>query len=299
MIPEQILNFLNLLSRGILALFTSLKGLIIIASALLVWLVISLTFEILQQKRLAAAGNTKLNWFEIFIRSLKMFTEKLFAVSTYLPVVIMTIFIALGISALTQSVFQIKDFVDNTKKIQELNTALKHLDRQYQTAKIRVENITGENLYLKISFYDFYGKEVKTQLVKLKGREFFIDSLVCNFQYSQIENGEKINLTIPYKIFSDQIPPEKGINLLGTDSEGIPFVYKRNPEDLYGITESEFSETLKTLAEILESDKAAKEKGIIRSIYGNAIHKRPETPGEEFILWTLQSGGLNLSPPAL
>lgn len=299
MIPEQILNFLNLLSRGILALFTSLKGLIIIASALLVWLVISLTFEILQQKRLSAAGNTKLNWFEIFIRSLKMFTEKLFAVSTYLPVIIMTIFIALGISALTQSVFQIKDFVDNTKKIHELNTALKHLDRQYQTAKIRVENITGENLYLKISFYDFYGKEVKTQLVKLKGREFFIDSLVCNFQYSQIENGEKINLTIPYKIFSDQIPPEKGINLLGTDSEGIPFVYKRNPEDLYGITESEFSETLKTLAEILESDKAAKEQGIIRSIYGNAIHKRPENPGEEFILWTLQSGGLNLSPPAL
>lgn len=299
MIPEQILNILNLLSRGILMLFTSFRGLIIIASALFIWLVISLTFEIIQQKRLAAAGDTKLNWFEIFVRSVKLFTEKLFAVSTYLPIVVMTIFIALGISALTQSVFQIKDFVDNTKKIQELNTVLKHLDRQYQTAKIRVENITGGNLYLKITFYDFYGKEVKTQLVKLKGNEFFIDSLVCNFQYSQIENGEKINLTIPYKIFSDQIPPEKGINLLGTDSEGIPFVYKRNPEDLYGITESGFSETLKALSEILENDKAAKEQGVIRSIYGNAIHKKPEKPGEEFILWTLQSGGLNLAPPVL
>lgn len=299
MIPEQILKILNLLSRGILMLFTSLKGLLIIACALFIWLAVSLSFEILQQKRLAAAGNTKLNWFEILVRSVKMFTEKIFAVSTYLPIVVMTIFIALGISALTQSVFQIKDFVDNTKKIQELNTVLKHLDRQYQTAKIRVENIINENLYLKISFYDFYGKEVKTQLVKLSGKEFFIDSLVCNFQYSQIENGEKINLTIPYKIFSDQIPPEKGISLLATDSEGIPFVYKRNPEDLYGITESDFSETLKSLSEILENDKSAKEQGIIRSIYGNAIHKKPEKPGEEFILWTLQSGGLNLAPPAL
>ena len=182
-----------------------------------------------------------------------------------------------------------------------LHTATLHLEslykRQEEAALLQKEH--GHELGLAAAMFIFYGKEVKTQLVKLKGREFFIDSLVCNFQYSQIENGEKTNLTIPYKIFSDQIPPEKGINLLGTDSEGIPFVYKRNPEDLYGITESEFSETLKTLAEILESDKAAKEKGIIRSIYGNAIHKRPETPGEEFILWTLQSGGLNLSPPAL
>lgn len=299
MIPESILNILNFISKGILWLFTSLRGLLILCSIILLWILICLIFEILQQKRLAAAGDSKLNWFEILVRGIKIFSEKIFAVSTYLPIVLMTVFIALGISALTQSVFQIKSYVDNAKKIQELNIVLKHLDRQYQTAKIKVENITDEYLYLKITFFDFYGKETKNQIVKLKGREFFIDSLVCNFQYTQIENGEKINLTLPYKIFSDEIPPEKGISLLGTDPEGIPFIYKRNPEDLYGITGEKFSETLKTLSEILESDKTAKEEGIIRSIYGNAIHKKPEKAGEEFILWTLQSGGLNLAPPVL
>lgn len=295
-IPEFIVTALDVVSRGFLFLFASPAGLIGVAGILLLWLVISSVLEILQQQRLAQAAGSKLSFIECLFRGGLVFVEKAAGFVSVIPVLVLAVFIGLSVSTLTQSVFELQGFIKNARQIQELKTVLKHLDQQYPIARITVTHLNDDGMDLDIAFYDYYGNEVASRRVSLPGTEFFIDSIVCNFAYTEIEDGSKINLTIPYKIFSDVMAPETGINIFPVDQTGVPLVYTRNSEDIYGMEPDVFYERLQELSSLISNEDSARQAGVVRSTYSNAVHKRPDSAGEVFILWTLQSGGMSLVP---
>jgi len=60
-----------------------------------------------------------------------------------------------------------------------------------------------------------------------------------------------------------------------------------------GVSKDVFDARIAEISRMLASDEEARKAGIVRSVYGNAVH-RALKPGEAFIVWTEQTGGLSV-----
>lgn len=293
---EQFNPFFQYCSKGVLFLFTTLSGWIIIASVLFFSLLLSIIFEIKEQKRLAKASNLNLSKSEIFFRTLKILGDKIGQWATNLPTLVIVILIAVSISSLTVSFSKINNYLDNQQRIKELNTVVKHLDKKYKIAQVTALDLLENNFTkIRLDFFDQNETKIESRILEIHGRDIFVDALVCNFAFSEIENGSKVNLSVPYRIFTDLIPQVKGQNLFPCDTKGIPYIFSRNEEEIYGIDKKAFDNTVYELSRTIYDAKQSQEKGIVRSIYGNAVHKKLSKAGDTFVIWTEQTGGLSIT----
>ena len=191
------------------------------------------------------------------------------------------------------------DYIAGRKRVAELTATVRNLERRYKAVEVRVDDLKEGRIKATLSFFDYKDPKAaaRTQAVDIAGKELFIDAIVCNFDYSEIAAGEKVNLAIPFKVFSDELPEAQGVALSILDDSGVPLMYRRPADQVYGISPEAYDARLAELTEAMRSDEAARGAGIVRSLYGDAVH-RAARKGESFVVWVEQSGGLSVKDAA-
>jgi myo-inositol-hexaphosphate 3-phosphohydrolase len=86
------------------------------------------------------------------------------------------------------------------------------------------------------------------------------------------------------------VPQERGVPLAINDENGVPLIFKRDSLKVYGMTPQRYNQRLKEIMEYLTDSEKARLAGI-RSVYGNAVHKRVNT-GDVLDIWVEQTGGI-------
>ena len=197
-----------------------------------------------------------------------------------------------GVADATRSV---DDYVAGRRRVAELAATVRNLERRYKAVEARIDETEGDRIKATLSFFDYKDPSApaKTQSIDIAGKELFIDAIVCNFDYSEIVAGREVNLAIPFKVFSDEVSESEGIPLAILDEKGLPLMYRRAPDELYGINAQAYDARLAELMSALRTDEAARGAGIVRSLYGDAVH-RGVKKGDTFVVWVEQSGGLSV-----
>jgi hypothetical protein len=200
--------------------------------------------------------------------------------------------ILVGVSDATRKV---DEFVAGQKRVAELTATVRNLERRYKAVEARIDDLRDGRILATLSFFDYKDPKAapRTQSVEIAGKELFIDAIVCNFDYSEIAAGRKVNLAIPFKVFSDEVPESRGISLAILDESGVPYMYRRPAEGLYGIAPDAYAARLSELMADIRTEESARKAGIVRSLYGDAVH-RAARKGEAFDVWVEQTGGLSI-----
>ena len=167
-----------------------------------------------------------------FLESIYIFfselTKAFMGIISKLPVLIGIFLILFGVVGLSTAFSTIDDFVENQKRIKELNSVVKNLDKSYIVAKLEITDVDYVNneTSLNIHYYDYAYDDYLPdyQSIKIAGKDIYFLNYVMNFEYSEIESGKKRNLVLPYKIFSEEVSKDDGIKLQTTDSLGIPYI---------------------------------------------------------------------------
>jgi hypothetical protein len=196
---------------------------------------------------------------------------------------------------LSDATRKMDDYIAGRKRVAELTATLRNLERRYKAVDVHIDEAKDGRIKATLAFFDYKDPKApaRTQSVDIAGRELFIDAIVCNFGYSEIAGGERVNLALPFKAFSDELPEAQGIALSILDDSGTPLMYRRPPEQIYGIAPDAYSARLSELMASMRTDEAARGAGIVRSLYGDAVH-RVAKKGDGFVIWVEESGGLTI-----
>lgn len=201
-----------------------------------------------------------------------------------------------GVANATRAV---DDYVSGRKRVAELTTTVRNLERRYKAVEARIDEVKDGRIMASLAFFDYKNPSApaKTQSIDIAGKELFIDAIVCNFDYSEISAGRAVNLAIPFRVFSDEVSESEGVSLALLDEKGLPLMYHRSADELYGIGLEAYEARLAELMAVLRTDEAARGSGIVRSLYGDAVH-RGVKKGDSFSVWVEQSGGLSVKDAA-
>jgi hypothetical protein len=193
----------------------------------------------------------------------------------------------------------VDDYVAGQRRVAELTATVRNLERRYKAMEARIDEAKDGRIKATLSFFDYRDPKApaRTQSIDIAGKELFIDAVVCNFDYSEIAAGKAVNLALPFKAFSDEVPESQGLALSILDDSGVPLMYRRAPEEIYGISPEAYAARLSELVAAMRNDEAARGAGIVRSLYGDAVH-RAARKGETFAVWVEQSGGLSIKDPS-
>ncbi len=290
--------FLKPVSDLILFLFTTKTGIILLVLSLLLFLWFSM-YNKLKDRRLlyqSATGKAQVPLHEFMLIVIDE-TGKLFAkIISNITVLVVILFLMLAIVGLSTSIKVFNNYFTNQQKIKELTVVVKNLSQKYKVAKIEVLdfNPRKDSTSLKIKFYDYASNSYvpEDQIINLPGHDIYFLTYVMNFEYTEIENGENINIAIPYSIFSEKLAQNEGIKLNLQDNNGVPFIYHRDTADLYGISMNNYNAQMKEIVSYMNDADLARKAGI-RSSYSAAPHYvKALRKGQTFVIWIEQTGGL-------
>lgn len=288
--------FLEPISNFIMFLFTTSGGITLLILTLVLYLFISCGYNIVKKKHLNQESELpeRLRFFEIIHIILKQFWQTFTGIITRIPLLLGIFVLLMAITGISAGIKSMDTFIENQKKIKHLKTVFKQLNKRYKVAEMNIlqANPMNDSTTLELQFFDYVGMGFakEKQIIKIKGNDIYFDAIVLNFEYSEIESGIKKNLTIPYRIFSNKVAKSQGIELNLNDKKGIPYIFHRKENDIYGISPENYNTCLEEIISYIKDDKKARAAGI-RSIYGNDVHKRVRT-GQKLTIWIEQTGGL-------
>jgi len=298
---EKINKFIKPLADLLLFLFTTQTGMLVLSFTFLLFLILKVANRVNQTKLLYDAsrhsGIPLAAFLRIVFEEIGSFAAKIFANITTLAVIV---FLMLGIVTISFTINAVDNFFKNEQKIKELKQVVKNLNQNYKVAKVEITdyNLLGDTTKIKVSFYDYSktNQITNVQQINLPGKDIYFVSLVMNFDYSLIETGRNINIALPFAVFTSKMKQEDAIKLNYADSLGIPLIFKRDTNDVYGINYTTYNDRLKEIVEFIDNPKKAKEAGI-RSQYNAAPHfVKVITKGQTFYIIVEQTGGLVLKP---
>ncbi|MBR1912975.1 MAG: hypothetical protein IJ828_11555 [Treponema sp.] len=190
--------------------------------------------------------------------------------------------------------YSVNRYFENERRIKELKAVIKNMERQQNLGKIQVVSRTEDSVTYKVTVFTGYKEEAATEEITLPGKEFYFDCLVINFDYSQISSGTTDNIAYPYRIWSEQLSPEKAHYLTatfidGTEQVPIPYLLQ---DDVYGIAPGTYLSRIKELFSIINDKEQSRQFGI-RSTNGAAIHITPKD-NEIYTIKVENTGGLSL-----
>jgi hypothetical protein len=302
---DQTLEFLNKLNwvlkpiaDVVIFLFTTSTGYLVLLATLLVVMIMSVLNEFkIRQLAYSAAkipGTANIPFHEKVFISGRVITRIFLGIFTNLPVFLGIFVFLLFITGFSKGITGIDNYFQNQMKIKELTSILKQLDQRYKVAEIKIEdfNYVSNETRMNIRFFDYakQGFVNETQNITIKGSDIYFDAVVLNFEYSEITTGANKNIVLPYRVFSELVPQENGIALSFKDENGLPFIFKRKDNEVYGMSPDRYNQRLKEIMEYLTDTEKARQAGI-RSVYGNAVHKKVKT-GDLLTIWVEQTGGL-------
>ncbi len=236
-----------------------------------------------------------------FIEKLYVFgsaiTKNFTKIITNAPVILISLLVLMLVVGISKSIESINQFSENQTRIKELTTVVKQLDQRYKVAEVNIldRNPKTDTTKLELRFFDNSLNqylEVKQQIT-LKGGIIYFDAMILNFEYSEITDNAKRNLVLPYRIFTNAIAPAKGIELKLKDEKGIPYIYKRNNKEVYGMDIEQYNKYLEEFVTYMTDDEAARKAGIRNTNGGNAVHTFSQVKtGQKYTIWVEQTGGL-------
>ena len=297
---QQINWFLKPVSDFILFLFTTKTGYLISLLFLILYLIFTI-YNALKVRKIAheaVSRNLKPSFFERIYIFFSELIKAFMGIISKLPVLIGVFLILFGIVGLSNAFTTIDDYVNNQKRIRELKTVVKNLDKSYIVAKLNIEDVDYVNniTKLKVYYYDYKLDDYlpNPQSIEIKGHDIYFLNYVMNFDYSEIESGKKVNLVMPYMIFSEEVAKDDGIKLQTTDSIGVPYIFHRDDDEIYGISKDGYYARLKEFAEFMTNPEKARKEGI-KSFYAAAPHFINRIKkGQSIVVWMEQTGGLVL-----
>jgi hypothetical protein len=302
---KQINWFLKPVSDFIVYLFTTKSGYILMLIFLILYLIFTIgnSLRVRKLNHQAISPNYRVPFFEKIYLIFSELVKSFMGIFSKLPVLIGMFLILFGIVGLSTAFTGIDDFIENQKRIKELKAVVKNLDKSYIVAKLEISDVDFVNnmTSLNIHYYDYALDDYlpEFQSIKIKGKDIYFLNYVMNFEYSEIESGEKINLVVPYKIFSEVVPKDNGVTLQNVDSAGIPFVFYRDNDEIYGVDSLGYYNRIKELAEYMKNPEKARLEGV-RSFYAAAPHYINNIKkGMKIIVWVEQTGGLVLKEERL
>ncbi len=228
-----------------------------------------------------------------------LFLKELFgslgAAVAVLPTIAAVLVGSVLLVGVSDSVRRLDEIAENRARISELSAVVRNLERRYRVADVRVLSADGRTAHLSLDFYDSRtpGKPVRTQEVSVEGSEVFVDALVLDFAYSEIESGRRVNLALPYRVYGNLQAPADGQELALLDDKGVPLLYRRAEAEIYGIDPETYDARLEELMELLEDEGARRKAGILRSVFGAAVRRKARA-GDSFTVWIEQTGGLTI-----
>jgi len=276
-------------------LFGTTLGIVLLAALLVAAAALRVAAALSARRLAAKAAGEKFGRARALGLALRELGSAFLRAAAALPALVAAAAAALGILVLADSSRKLDSYLEDRARIAELTATVRNLERRYRAIDVDILEAAGGRIDAKLSFYDYRSPRspARSQTISLPGRELFIDAIVCNFDYAEIAAGRSVNLAIPYRAFTDETPQAKGTDLGLLDEKGVPLMYRRPPEGVYGIDAAAYDARLEELAAILRSEEAARETGIVRSVYGNALHRFVRR-GDSFTIWVEQSGGLSI-----
>jgi hypothetical protein len=209
-----------------------------------------------------------------------------FAVLTpILAGIIFTLILTSGVLKLT---VEVTEFIEREKRIHELTVAIKYLEHSEKVLEVMVDSVSDGITSLRLNYTARNPEDDSIpyvnwrKAVSIRGVDIYFDCLVLNFAYSEIASGRQKNIAVPYRIFSNIVPAEEGVSLLGNMADLAE-------EDDFGFIPPIYGERLK---QILLDQQVAKDMGV-RSANGSAPH-RIVSPGDRFSVRIERSGGVNI-----
>jgi len=283
------------LADGATFLFTTSAGIVVLAAALVLGAILRLWSALSSGRLMAEAAGEDFGAGSAIGIALRELGGMGIRAAGALPALVGVAAVLAMLIGVADATRKIDEYVEGRQRIAELTTTVRNLDRRYKAIEARVDELADGRIKATLSFYDKPGatSPARTQAVDLAGKELYIDAIVCNFDYSEIAAGREVNLAIPYKVFSDQVPEAEGVALSVSDEKGIPLMYRRESGEIYGMAPDAFDRRLGELMDLMRGDEAARGAGIVRSLYGNAAHKAVKK-GESFTVWIEQTGGLTI-----
>lgn len=283
------------ISSVIIFLVTTPAGYIIDALLLLLLLIFSFARALRRERLLALAAGTKFGPAQKIFVCTDALGRLLASLVANIPVLLIVGVLSVSVVAIGETIQKVEASIDASNRIKELQTVLRNLERSLKVAEIKILSTQNDRTTFEITFFDPANKQsiAETKTISIDGMDLYIDAIVLNFDYSEIAAGRQVNIAIPYRVFSDQVPQLNGISLGGVDSQGIPYMFHRSDDDIYGLAPETYRERLAELVRLISSDSNSRPAGIVRSLYGSALHKRVST-GDRLELRVEQSGGLTL-----
>jgi len=282
-------------SRALVFLFTTRTGLLALLCAAAILLFLRLAGAVRARRLLLAAGGKKGGWAEgcaAVFSELASITAWGFA---NVPTMLMSAAVLALAVALSGTVTRFADFMDLQERLREYSLALRNVEGRSRVARVECLDRSPASTSYRVQYYGPNQDEgpVAEETFSLPGRELYFDAIVLNFAYSGIESGERHNLAIPYRAFSELLPQAQGRRLAFTDAAGRPYFFSRQEDQVYGMSKEAFDRRIDEIMAMAADDETARRAGVLRSVYGNAVHKSLEK-GQAFIVWTEQSGGLSI-----
>ena len=297
--------FLKPFSDLIIFFFTTKIGIISLLILLTLFLLFMLYNE-MRVRRLAYmaigsySGSGRVPFFEKVYIIGKVLSGVFFKIVSNVPIVLAVVIFLIFVVSISSGVETMDQFVKNQEKIRELKSLLKQLDQRYKVAEIEVEDydLLTDKTSLSLKFYDYasQGFSNEVQDISIEGNDIYFDAVVLNFEYSEISSGQSKNIVLPYRLFSNKVPQENGISLNLKDKNGIPLIFKRQDKDIYGMDVGKYTQRVQEIMSYITDEEKARLAGI-RSVYGNAVHKRVRK-GEKLTIWVEQTGGLVIKKAA-
>ena len=280
---------------AVVFLLTTSLGWAVLGAVLLLGFALRLAAALRDRSLACEAAGRRLGAGQVLALSFRELYGSLASAATALPTIALVLVGSVLLVGVADSVRKLDEISENRARISELSAVVRNLERRYRVADARVLDADGRTARLSLAFYDSRvpGKPVRTQEVSIEGSEVFVDALVLDFAYSEIESGRRVNLVLPYRVYGDRQAPADAVELALLDESGVPLLYRRAEAEIYGIDPESYDERLEELMTLLEDGQARRRAGIVRSVFGAAV-RRKVRPGDVFTIWSEQSGGLTI-----
>lgn len=290
-----VMQTLSTVSEWLLFLFGTRTGWLILGACLLLYMLVKIVRSLVQAAQLSMAAGQGFNGLNVLFTLFDTVSSLFARLLVHLPALALVALVGISVISINETIQRLEQSTAARERIQELQTVLKNLQRSVKVADIRILSTQGDITKMQIDFYDPAQSSVPREQRELSipGTDIYFDTIVLNFDYSEIAAGRRVNIAIPYRIFSNKVAQLDGIPLNAVDGEGIPYIFNRAEDDVYGISPDAYRERLQELLDLIKTEESARSAGIVRSVYGSAVHKRV-SPGDRLEVRIEQSGGLTV-----
>ena len=174
---------------------------------------------------------------------------------------------------------------------QKLAKAISFIKSEYQFAEITIKDKTGDSIQFILKFLDITGKTVSTKEFQLKGKDIFLESRIVVIRVEEQERA----LVFPFKLYSDLIAPNEGVDLLNLYMENnFPKTYVSPDSEMNKIIGKLFIKAF----ELNNSGKEFDDKYVRISLNMDAVlHQgslKEFKPGKMYRYLVHPNGGLEL-----